>query len=101
MHMAPVEETLAAHLCPSSTSLGSDVGLPSKQCRFTTHLAWMAYASAGEAASALHAMALLQFFLQSLDSGTLEVDTTRDLRVATDFALMATKRTTQDLWVLW
>ncbi|XP_056593677.1 uncharacterized protein LOC130412904 [Triplophysa dalaica] len=33
--------------------------------------------------------------LQSLDSGSLEADATRDLRAATDFALMATKRTAQ------
>ncbi|MGL4351039.1 MAG: hypothetical protein ACRCT2_10830 [Plesiomonas shigelloides] len=67
--------------------------------RFTAHLAGKAYASAGDAASALHAMAVLQVFqakiLQSLDSGSLEADATRDLRAATDFALMATKRTAQ------
>ncbi|XP_056608266.1 uncharacterized protein LOC130425869 [Triplophysa dalaica] len=99
VRMPPVEETLAAHLCPSTTSVGSDPGLPSKPCRFTAHLAGKAYASAGEAASALHAMAVLQVFqakiLQSLDSGSLEADATRDLRAATDFALMATKRTAQ------
>ena len=75
VRMPPVEETVAAHLCPSSSALGSNRSLPSKPCRFTAHQADKAYASAGEAASALHAMAILQVFqaklLQSLDGGAV------------------------------
>ncbi len=49
--------------------------------------------------SALHAMAVLQVFqaklLQSLEGGTSSPEAVSDLRAATDFALMATKRTAQ------
>ncbi len=63
----PVEETVAAHLCPAAAkTLGSDISLPSKPCRTTVHLANKAYASDGEAASALHAMAVLQVFQAKL-----------------------------------
>ncbi len=96
----PVEETVAAHLCPAAAkTLGSDISLPSKPCRTTAHLANKAYASDGEAASALHAMAVLQVFqaklLQATEGGALTAEVTKDLRVTTDFALMATKRGAQ------
>ncbi len=91
----PVEETVAAHLCPAAAkTLGSDISLPSKPCRTTAHLANKAYASDGEAASALHAMAVLQVFqaklLQAAEGGALTAE-------ATDFALMATKRAAQSV----
>ncbi len=81
----PVEETVAAHLCPAAAkTLGSDISLPSKPCR---------------TASALHAMAVLQVFqaklLQAAEGGALTAEATKDLRVATDFALMAMKRGAQ------
>lgn len=99
VRMPPVEETVAAHLCLSATSLGAALGLPSKPFGFTAHLANKAYACAGEAASALHSMAVLQVFqaklLQSLDDGSVDTDVVRDLRAATDFALMAPKRSAQ------
>ncbi len=42
----PVEETVAAHLCPAAAqTLGSDISLPSKPYRTTAHLANKAYAS--------------------------------------------------------
>ncbi len=87
----PVEETIAAHLCPAAAkTLGSDISLPSKPCRTTAHLANKAYASDGEAASALHVMAVLQVFqaklLQAAEGGALTVKATKDLRAATDFA---------------
>lgn len=94
MCMPPVGETIAVHLCTSPTTLGVDLSLP---CRLTAHLADKAYASAGEAASALHSMAVLQVFqaklLQSLDSGNVDADAMKDLR--TDFVLMATKCSAQ------
>ncbi len=100
VRMPPVEETVAAHLCPTSAkTMGSDISLPSKPCRMTAHLASKAYSSAGEGASALHAMAVLQMFqaklLQSLEGGTASPEALNDLRAATDFALMAMKRTAQ------
>ncbi len=46
--MPPVEETVAAHLCPASAkTMGSDISQPSKPCRMTAHLASKAYSSAG------------------------------------------------------
>lgn len=97
VRMPPVEETVATHLCPSSSALGSDRSLPSKPCRFTAHQADKAYGVEGEAASALHAMAVLQVFqaklLQCLDEvASVDADVIRDLRSATDLALMATKQ---------
>nr|XP_055041699.1 uncharacterized protein LOC129429202 [Misgurnus anguillicaudatus] len=98
VRIPPVEENVAAHLCPASATLGADRGLPSKPCRMTAHLAEKAYSSSGEAVAALHAMAILQVFqakiLQSLD-GAVDADTVRNLRAATDFALMATKLSAQ------
>lgn len=95
----PVEQAIAAHLCPFSSSLRSEAMLPSKPCRMTAHIAEKAYAASGEAASALHTMAVLQVFqaqlLRSLDGEEPNPDGVRDLRVATDFAHMATKRTAQ------
>ncbi len=81
----PVEETVAAHLCPAAAkTLGSDISLPSKPCRTTAHLANKAYPSDGEAASALHAMAVLQVFqaklLQAAEGGALIAEATKDLR---------------------
>ncbi|XP_016101950.1 uncharacterized protein [Sinocyclocheilus grahami] len=96
----PVEETVAAHLCPAAAkTLGSDISLPSKPCRTTAHLANKAYVSDGEAASALHAMAVLQVFqaklLQAAEGRALTAEAVKDLRAATDFALMVTKRAAQ------
>ncbi|CAM4569325.1 unnamed protein product [Leuciscus chuanchicus] len=101
LHMPPVEETVAAHLCPNSTpALGSDRTLPSKPCRFTAHQADKAYGAAGEAVSALHAMAILQVMqaklLKSMDgAASADAGVIRDLRSATDLALVATKRAAQ------
>ncbi|KAL0166276.1 hypothetical protein M9458_038120, partial [Cirrhinus mrigala] len=93
-------DTVAAHLCPAlAKTLGSDISLPSKPCRMTAHLASKVYSLAGEEASALHAMVVLQIFqaklLQSLEGSAVTPDTVNDLRVVTDFALKATKHTTQ------
>ncbi len=100
VRMPPVEETVVAHLCPvSAKTMGSDISLLSKPCRMTAHLASKAYSLAEEEASAMHAMAVLQVFqaklLQSLEGGTASPKAVNDLRAATDFALMATKRAAQ------
>ncbi len=87
----PVEETVAAHLCPAAAkTLGSDISLPSKPCRTNAHLANKVYASDGEAASTLDVMAVLQVFqaklLQAAEGGALTVKATKDLRAGMDFA---------------
>uniref|UniRef100_A0A671RJ93 Kinesin-like protein n=1 Tax=Sinocyclocheilus anshuiensis TaxID=1608454 RepID=A0A671RJ93_9TELE len=91
-HFTPVHllASVAAHLCPP-TAIGwrAKAAHLSKPCRSTSALAGRAYTSAGQAASALHSMAVLQVFqakiLASSESG-LDPATLRDLRSATDLA---------------
>ncbi|KAL0194969.1 hypothetical protein M9458_008541, partial [Cirrhinus mrigala] len=75
MRVPPAEESIAAHLCPSSASLNR------------------------AAVSALHTMAVLHVFqaqlLKSLDEGKEDPEAFKDLRTAMDFALKATKKTAQ------
>ncbi len=70
---------------------------PSKPCRTTSALAGRSYASAGQAASALHSMAVLQVYqaklLSAVDESEPDPATLRELRSATDLALRATKTT--------
>ncbi len=72
---------------------------PSKPCRTTSALAGRSYASAGQAASALHSMAVLQVYqaklLSAVDESEPDPATLRELRSATDLALRATKTTAQ------
>ncbi|KAL0186275.1 hypothetical protein M9458_017945, partial [Cirrhinus mrigala] len=91
---------VAAHLCPP-TAIGwkTKASHPSKPCRRTSALAGRAYTSAGQAASALHSMAILQVFQAKLlaqsDRSALDPATLTELRSATDLALRATKATAQ------
>ncbi|RXN13932.1 guanylate cyclase 2G-like protein [Labeo rohita] len=83
-------------MCPAAAkTLGSDISLLSKLCRTTTHLANKAYAADSEAASVLHAMAVLQVFqaklLQMVEGRALTPNVVNDLRAAMDFVLMAMK----------
>ncbi len=56
-----VERAVAVHLCPRNTATWRNrPRLPSKACKLTAALAAKAYSAAGQAASALHAMAILQ-----------------------------------------
>ncbi len=55
----PVERAVAMQLCPNSTWRG-EPSLPSRACKHSSDLTGRAYQACGEAASALHAMALLQ-----------------------------------------
>ncbi|ROK16092.1 hypothetical protein DPX16_22710 [Anabarilius grahami] len=95
----PVEESIAAQLCPSSASLKAGIMLPSRPCHLTTHIADKAYAASGEAISALHTMAMLQVFqaqlLKTLDEGEADPEAFKDLCAMTDFTLKATKKTAQ------
>ncbi len=75
--------------------------LPSRACRFSSALTAKAYGAAGQAASALHAMALLQVHqakaLMQLQEGDADPGVLQELRTATDLALRATKVTAQAL----
>ncbi|KAL0151578.1 hypothetical protein M9458_053095 [Cirrhinus mrigala] len=98
--LPPLDKSVAAHLCPP-TAIGwkTKASHPSKPCRTTSALAGRAYTSAGQAASALHSMAILQVFQAKLlaqsDKSALDPATLTELRRATDLALRATKATAQ------
>ncbi len=98
--MPQLDESVAAHLCPP-TAIGwkAKASHPSKPCRTTSVLAGHSYASAGQAASALHSMAVLQVYqaklLSAIDESEPDPATLRELRSATDLALRATKTTAQ------
>ncbi len=67
-------------------------------CAATSALAGHAYSAAGQAASALHLMAVLQVFQAKMlanEEAGLDSASLRDLRSATYLALSATKDTTQ------
>ncbi len=96
-HLPPLDESVAAHLCPPTAIRGKARAThPSKPCRATSALVRHAYSEAGLAASVLHSMAVLQVFqanmLANEDAG-LDSASLRDLRSATDLALHATKAT--------
>ncbi len=69
--------------------------LPSKACMLTAALAAKAYSAVGQAASALHAMAILQVHqakaLKQVHEGSTDPGWMQELRTATDIALRATK----------
>ncbi len=92
----PVERTVAMQLCPNSTWRG-EPSLPSRACKHSSDLTGRAYQACGEAASALHAMALLQVHqakaLRDLHEGGHDPQVHHELRAATDLALRATKVT--------
>ncbi len=78
--------------CPSlSFSRGE---LESEKIRVTANLAGKAFSAAGQAASALHVMAILQAkLLKSLDEDGPDPEVFKELRLTTDLALRATKVT--------
>ncbi len=81
--MPPLDEAVAAHLCPP-TAIGwkTKVAHPSKPCRMTSALTGRAYSSDRQAAWAL-------------DESGPDPAAFRQLRSTTDLALQATKSTAQ------
>ncbi|KAI2647783.1 Gag-Pol polyprotein [Labeo rohita] len=97
-----VERAVAVHLCPRDTATWrGHPCLPSKACRLSSALAGRAYCAAGQAATALHAMATLQVYqakaLKELHKGSPDQAVMQVMRAATDFALRATKVTARSL----
>ncbi len=89
-------------LCPQGAAAWrGNPHLPSRACRFSSALTAKAYGAAGQAASALHAMALLQVHqakaLKQLHEGDADPGVLQELRTATDLALRATKVTARAL----
>ncbi len=97
-----VERAVAVHLCPRNAATWRNrLRLPSKACKLTAALAAKAYSAAGQAASALHAMAILQVHqakaLKQVHEGSTDPGLMQELRTETDFALRATKVTARSL----
>ncbi len=97
-----VERSVAMQLCPTvASTLWGEPCLPSRACKYSSGLTGSAYRACGEAASALHAMALLQVHqakaLRNLHEGGHDLAVLHELRAATDLALRATKVTAQSL----
>ncbi len=97
-----VERGVAVHLCPwNAATWRKRPRLPSKACKLTAALAAKAYSAAGKAASALHAMAILQVHqakaLKQVHEGSTDPGLMQELRTATDFALRVTKVTARSL----
>ncbi len=97
-----MERSVAMQLCPKTASTWSgNPLLPSRACRHSSALTGSAYAACGEAASALHAMALLQVHqakaLRDLHEGGHDPGVLSELRTATDLVLRATKVTARSL----
>ncbi len=97
-----VERAIAVHLCPwNAATWRNRPRLPSKACKLTAALAAKAYSTVGQAASALHAMAILQVHqakvLKQVHEGSTDPGLMQELHTATDFALRATKVTARSL----
>ncbi len=102
VEVPPVERAIAMQLCPQGAAAWrGNPRLPSRACKFSSALTAKAYGAAGQAASALHAMALLQFHqakaLKQLHEGDADPGVLRELRTAMDLALWATKVTARAL----
>ncbi|XDV18175.1 hypothetical protein PO909_023928 [Leuciscus waleckii] len=89
LSVPPVEEAVATHLCPPSAGGRAKSTLPTKACRTTSALIGRAYAAAGQAASALHSMAVLQIHQANLLRSLDEAGPTKEC--VTDLVLRATK----------
>ncbi len=97
-----VERAITVHLYPRNAATWRNrPRLPSKACKLTAALAAKAYSAAGLAASALHAMAILQVHqaraLKQVHEDSTDPGLMQELRTATDFALRATKVTARSL----
>ncbi len=102
VEIPPVERAIAMQLCPQGAAAWrGNPRLPSRACKFSSALTAKAYSAAGQAASALHAMALLQVHqakaLKQLHEGGADPAGLQELRTATDLALRATKVTARAL----
>ncbi len=82
---------MAMQLCPTDAStLRGEPCLPSRACKYSSGLTGSAYRACGEAASALHAMTLLQVHqakaLRDLHEGGHDLPVLHELGAATDLA---------------
>ncbi len=97
-----VERAVAVHLCPRiATTWRNRPRLLPKACKLTAALTAKAYSAACQAASALHAMAILQVHqakaLKQVHEGSTDPGLMQQLCTVTDFTLRATKVTARSL----
>ncbi len=102
VEIPPVERAIAVQLCPRALPpWQGNPRLPSRARGFSSVSTAEAYRAAGQAASALHAMALLQTYqakaLKQLYEGSSDPGLMQELRTATDLALRATEVTARSL----
>ncbi len=102
VEVPPVERAIAMQLClQGAAAWRGNPRLPSRACKFSSALTAKAYGAAGQATSALHAMALLQVHqakaLKQLHEGDADPGVLQELRTATDLALRVTKVTARAL----
>ncbi len=91
---SPVERVIAVQLCPRrDAALWGNLRLPSRACGFSSVSTAEAYRAAGQAASALHDMALLLAYqaLKQFHEGSFEPGLMQELRKVTDLGLRVTK----------
>ncbi len=91
-----VERAILVHLCPQNAATWRNRPcLPSKACKLTAALTAKAYTAAGQAASTLHTMAILQVHqakaLKQVHEGSTDAGLMQELPTASDFALRVTK----------
>ncbi len=102
VEIPPVEHAITMQLCPQNVAVW--VGNPclsSRAYKILSALTAKAYISAGQSASALHTMALLQVqlakALKQLHEGSADPGVLQELRTGTDLPLRATKVTARSL----
>ncbi len=98
----PVERAIAMQLYPQGAAAWrGNPRLPSRACKLSSTLTAKACGAAGQAASALHTMALLQVHqakaLKQLHEGDADPGVLQELRTATDLALRVTEVTARAL----
>ncbi len=102
MEIPPVEHAIAVQLCPwNAAAWWGNLHLLSRARGFSSVSTAEAYIAAGQAASALHTMALLQAYqakvLKQLHEGSSDPGLMQELRTVMDLALQVTKVTARSL----
>ncbi len=98
VEIPPVERAIAMQFCPQGAAAWrGNTRLPSRACKFSSTLTAKACGAAGQAAFALHAMALLRVHqakvLKQLHKAGADPGVMQELRTATDLAPRVTKVT--------
>lgn len=77
--LPPIEEAIAAHLCPM-LRVKSTIVYPNKLCRTTANITGKAYAALGKAPSVFHLMDIQQVFQEKMHLDEQGLDPDRALQ---------------------